>query len=81
MVSLEDLSLSPLALIGVLLGAWVVGGAVYRLYFSPLAKFPGRKLAIITAWYETYYQIGKEGKYVYEIQKMHEEYGESGSAS
>ena len=56
---------------------WVVGGAIYRLFFSPLAQFPGRKIAILTAWYEAYYQIVKRGRYPWEIQKMHEQYGMS----
>ena len=55
--------------------------AVYRLYFSPLAKFPGNTLAILTLWYEFYYQVFKGGKYVWEIEKMHQKYGELASLS
>jgi len=48
---------------------------IYRLYLSPLAKFPGRKLAIITPWYEFYYEYIKRGVYTWEIQDMHKKYG------
>lgn len=54
---------------------WGVGLVVYRVFLSPLAKFPGRKLAAWTMWYEFYYQAVKGGQYPWEIQKMHEEYG------
>ena len=54
---------------------WAVLLVAYRLYVSPLSKFPGRKLAIATMWYEFYYQAIKGGQYPWVIQKMHEEYG------
>ena len=53
----------------------LVYGAFYRLYLSPLAKFPGPKLAALTLWYEFYYDVIKGGKYTWVIAKMHERYG------
>jgi hypothetical protein len=66
----------PLA--GLVLAVYVVyliGLVVYRLYFSPLAKFPGPKLATITRWYEAYYEIVLSGQYSFKIDKLHDIYG------
>ncbi|MCJ1247251.1 hypothetical protein MMC30_004465 [Trapelia coarctata] len=49
--------------------------AVYRLYFSPIAKFPGPKLAALTLWYEFYYDVVKRGQYIWKIKQLHEQYG------
>ncbi|KOS20489.1 Trichodiene oxygenase [Escovopsis weberi] len=48
---------------------------VYRVFFSPLAKFPGPWLAAATSWYEFYYDIVRHGDYVHEIDRMHDKYG------
>ena len=49
---------------------------VYRLYLSPLSKFPGPKLAAATLLYEAYYDVIKGGQYTFKIKELHEQYGE-----
>jgi hypothetical protein len=58
--------------IGVL---YLIGGAIYRLYFHPLSRFPGPKIAAVTGWYETYHDLIRRGMFVWKIQEMHEKYG------
>ena len=48
---------------------------IYRLYFDPLAGFPGPKIAAATRWYEFYYDVIKRGRYIYKIEEMHKKYG------
>lgn len=55
---------------------YAVYGIIWRLYLSPIAKFPGPKLAAVTLWYEFYYDVLKNGRYMWEIEKMHERYGQ-----
>ncbi|KAI8945719.1 cytochrome P450 [Xylaria longipes] len=75
----ELLSHTNLAsLIGTSLFAWGIyfaGLVVYRLYFHPLAGFPGPKLAAATGWYEFYFQFWLEGQYIFETEKMVNKYG------
>ena len=49
----------------------------YRLYWSPLAKIPGPKLAALTYWIETYYEVfyGDGGQFLWQYRKWHEQYG------
>jgi len=70
-----------IAQLGALLFIGLVVQSVYRLFFSPLAKFPGPKLAALTSLYEGYYDCLKDGggRYWAEITRMHEEYGSSPS--
>lgn len=56
--------------------AYLVGLAVYRLYLSPIAKFPGPKLAAVTRWYEFYYDVVLRGQYSNRIAELHKIYGE-----
>ncbi|KAF4978236.1 hypothetical protein FZEAL_5341 [Fusarium zealandicum] len=49
--------------------------AVYRLFLSPLAGFPGSKIAAATAWYEFYFDVVKRGRYYYKISEMHDQFG------
>ena len=49
--------------------------SLHRLTISKLAGFPGPKFAAVTFWYEFYYDWWCSGKYIFEIEKMHEKYG------
>lgn len=66
-----------LLLVGVCV-LYAAGLAIYRLYLSPLAAFPGPKLAAVTAWYETYFELVNNGggHFTFEIMRMHEKYGQ-----
>ncbi|KAI9367409.1 putative cytochrome P450 [Aspergillus egyptiacus] len=69
---------SAYGIYGLLSGAFALYGAalvIYRLYLHPLARFPGRKIAAATGWYEFYHEVIRGGMYVHEVKKMHEEYG------
>lgn len=55
---------------------WLLGLIVTRLLFSPLARIPGPWLAAVTGLYEFYYDCILGGKYIFEIEKMHQRYGQ-----
>ena len=57
------------------LATYLIVGAVYRLFFHPLSKFPGPKLAALTTLYEGYYDVVKAGRYIFQIGRMHDRYG------
>lgn len=55
--------------------AYVLGLVIYRLYFHPLAGFPGPKYAAISRWHEYYYDVHLQGKFIFYIKSLHEKYG------
>ncbi|KKK18903.1 hypothetical protein P175DRAFT_0516031 [Aspergillus ochraceoroseus IBT 24754] len=58
---------------GVLL--YLIARTIYRLYFHPLSKIPGPKLAAITHGYEFYHNILRGGLFVWELERLHQVYG------
>ncbi|KAK7754831.1 hypothetical protein SLS62_003145 [Diatrype stigma] len=55
--------------------SYLIGVAIYRLYFHPLAKFPGPKLAALATWYSAYHDLVRGGQYVWVIEAAHRRYG------
>ncbi|GMF87684.1 unnamed protein product [Aspergillus oryzae] len=49
--------------------------AIYRLFLSPLAKFPGPTLAALTGWYEVFFDVLLGGQFMWEIERLHGKYG------
>lgn len=47
----------------------------YRLVHHPLAGFPGPKSVAATRWVEFYHDVVRGGKFIWEIEKMHQRYG------
>ncbi|KAI1845769.1 hypothetical protein JX266_008134 [Neoarthrinium moseri] len=64
-----------LLLAGLTVFCYCCAVAIYRLYFSPLAKFPGPKLAALTSLYAGYYDVIRGGQYVWIVEEMHRKYG------
>lgn len=64
-----------LKLLSVFFILYLLGLYVYRMYFDPLSKIPGPKLAAASLWYEFYYDVYKKGRYTWKIWEMHNKYG------
>ena len=47
----------------------------YRFFVSPVAKFPGPRLAALTYLYEFYFDVWREGQYTWKLRNLHTKYG------
>ncbi|KAK6851687.1 hypothetical protein PG995_011812 [Apiospora arundinis] len=75
-MGLLGISNAKLATYGaVLILLYGIALAIYRVTLHPLAKFPGPRLAATTEWYEFYHDIVRQGKFIWHIQKLHDQYG------
>ncbi|KAH8424175.1 putative cytochrome P450 oxygenase [Aspergillus melleus] len=57
------------------LGVFLIFQSIYRLFFHPLRHIPGPKLAALSYFYEFYYNCVRGGKFLFEIERMHQIYG------
>lgn len=60
---------------GIGFSVFIVARTIYRLYFHPLRKIPGPKLAAATHSVEFYYDVVLGGKFCWKLAEMHRKYG------
>lgn len=61
---------------GIIVGTlYYVGLVIWRLYFHPLSKFPGPRLAAATRWYEFYDDVIRGGVTSQRYPALHKRYG------
>ncbi len=75
------LSSSALSIAVLVIPTYLVLKTLYRLYFHPLSRFPGPKLAGITTLYGAYYDLPPHSSYVKKLVELHDIYGNSRSYS
>lgn len=68
---------SPSAVMGTLILAilfYAFSITVNRLFFQPLRKVPGPKLAALTKWYGFYHNVIRDGQYSLSFPLLHKKY-------
>jgi hypothetical protein len=71
----SNMSLTSIQALSLAIPAAIFCVVIYRLYFHPLAKVPGPRLAAITWLYQTYYSFVGGSRFYLQIEKLHEIYG------
>ena len=73
--TVKDISPSQtVATVGVLALSWIISAIVYRLYFHPLARYPGPFWARISA-FPAYYHTKKRNRHIW-FWQLQQKYGE-----
>ena len=49
--------------------------AIRQIFYHPLSKFPGPRLAALTPLYKTYYEVFRGGELLRRIQELHNMHG------
>lgn len=75
-VNTYTIVVNSIAILGTLFLTYSAFLLIYRLYFSPLAHFPGSKLVAVTPWYETLVDITRNNFHVI-LLEMHAKHGQS----
>lgn len=73
---MSSITLSEIVVVTI--GAYVIASvveAIRGLYFHPLSVFPGPPLAVITPWWQFYYDVLLGGKMLAKLGPLHEKYG------
>ncbi|KAK7532076.1 cytochrome P450 monooxygenase-like protein [Phyllosticta citribraziliensis] len=54
---------------------WIAWQALYNVYFHPLARFPGPRLAAATRYWKAWVECVQEKSFTHELEKLHARYG------
>ncbi|KAK4069632.1 hypothetical protein Purlil1_13680 [Purpureocillium lilacinum] len=56
-------------------GLVLLGKCFRNVYLHPLSRFPGPRLAAMGSLYEFWFDVIRDGQYLWQIEKMHDKYG------
>lgn len=56
--------------------AWTLYGYIYNVFWHPLARFPGPRLAAATSLYKAWIDCVAKSSFVHTLERLHAQYGE-----